>query len=108
MIRFNLLQHKHDDDSLLTYSDSSYQMVKRETVEASDGCFEIIVPDDDDEVVMHDELSVNTENHVADPFDEDIEDSDGAFGMLITRELREMEPDIKREFKRTVTQLLYS
>lgn len=103
------MQHKNEDDSLLTYSDSSYQMVKRETVEANDGCFEIIVPDDDDEVVMNDELSVNTENHITgDPFDEDIEDSDGAFGMLITRELREMAPDIKREFKRTVTQLLYS
>lgn len=92
----------------MAYGDSSYPVVKRETVEANDECFEIIVPDDECAAIT-DELSVNTENHLSgDPFDDDLEDSDGAFGMLITRELREMEPAAKREFKRTVTQLLYS
>lgn len=91
----------------MAYHDSSYHpIVKREVVD--DGCFEIIVPDDDD-TVLNDELSVNTENPLSrNAFDEEIEDSDGAFGMLITRELREMAPAAKREFKRTVTQLLYS
>lgn len=104
---FHQANSDYEDDSL-AYSDSSYAMVKRETIEATNACFEIIVPDDE-ATVIDDELSVDTENHLAgDIFDEDMEDSDGAFGTLITRELREMEPAAKRAFKRTVTQLLYS
>lgn len=109
------MQHANGDyeDSSMAFHDSNYRNVKRETVESNEGCFEIILPDDD-EVAMNDELSVNsvrtgnTENHLSgDPFDEGLEDSDGAFGLLVTRELREMTPAAKREFKRTVTHLLY-
>lgn len=105
-------------DSPMTYDDSNYEKdmwkpvkkIKRETVEANNECFEIIVPDEAEVAEINDELSVNTGNQFSsgDPFDEDVEDSDGAFGTLITRELREMSPATKREFKRTVTQLLYS
>lgn len=107
---FIFLQHTNGDyeNNSLAYNDSSYRMVKNETIEPNNECFEIILPDDD-EAAINDELSVNTENRLqSDPFDEDLEDSDGAFGILITRELREMEPAAKREFKRTVMQLLYS
>lgn len=94
-----------------THTVPNYRTIKKEALETNDGCFEIILPDDD-EAALNDELSVNslrtanTQDRV--PFDDELEDSDGAFGLLVTRELREMAPAAKREIKRTITQLLYS
>lgn len=88
--------------------------MKREPIEEStDDAFEIIVPDEDTTAPSfngdeEEDTLAGEKHYTRDMFDEDLEDSDGAFGLLVTRELREMSPSSKREFKRTVTQLLYS
>lgn len=89
------------------YSDGgiNFSMLSRETIERNDSCYEIYYEND----VVADN-TVDTTALIANYLPGESIDADGdvAFGSIIVRELQKMSPDAKREFKRNVTQMLFS
>lgn len=76
--------------------------LNHETVAQNDSCYEIYYEDDpvDDTIMNLPTPSVSGESIEA--------DGDVAFGTLIVRELQKMGPNEKRQFKRKVTQMLFT
>lgn len=126
-IRFFLLfLLQTEDDCSIVIEDSDGEA---DAVETTEECYEIIVPDDYDAAatvrsngvaemsVTHRTVLVTasqpetlnqpvvTNYSVEEALDED---GDKAFGMLIVEELRKMTPSEQQQFKRNVTQLMYS
>lgn len=79
-----------------------FSRLNHETVAQNDSCYEIYYEDDPvaDTTMDLPAPSVSGESYDA--------DGDVAFGTLIVRELQKMEPNAKREFKRKVTQMLFT
>lgn len=74
-----------------------------------DGCFEIlkIEDDDDDDIGVYNEFpTTNADKNSL--IELCTNHGDEAFGSLIAQKLRKMSPTTQREFKRNVTNLLYS
>lgn len=88
--------------------ESSRPGLQTETVASNVEYFEIVIQDDSANV-GNEAASTSTNQLVgeAEAVDGGI-DNDKAFGMLIAEELRKMTPQAQQNFKRNVTQLLYS
>lgn len=99
----------NQDDSSILIEDSDSE---NEAVEMNDDYFELIVPDDNGTYTVSNRVTEPNANHclreslqVCESLDAD---GDKAFGRLIVEELRKMTPAAQQEFKRNVTQLLYT
>lgn len=89
------------------YSDVGLNLstLSRETIERNDSCYEIYYEND-----VAADNAVDTSALIANYLPAESFDADGdvAFGSIIVRELQKMTPNAKREFKRNVTQMLFS
>lgn len=108
----NVNASSNDDDSSIVIDDSDTESNSRTAVddadETNEDYFEIYIPDDDDDEgadVSNQVAEAKGDNSIRDSLDAD---GDKAFGKLIVGELRKMTPAAQQEFKRKVTQFLYS
>lgn len=83
----------------------NFSMLNREIVAQNDSCYEIYYADCD---VANNTMDLSASNANSLPNESLDADGDVAFGTLIVRELQKMTPDAKRQFKRNVTQMIFS
>lgn len=90
----------NQNNGSIAIGDSGSEPLDRNSIRTSEDRSEIIISDDDDGDAAVANANYATINLID-------EDSDRAFGELIVRELRNMTPARKREFKRYATQFLF-
>lgn len=99
----NKLQHTvddRDDTDAAGDGEDSYS-----TYQDTNACYEIKIENDGDAGAAKVRTVTNAVNSPADAVDDD---GDKMFGMLIAEELRKMTPAAQKDFKRSVTRLLYT